>query len=179
VPQLFDFISRQELTFRRWYSQAPYLPQCGAFVATPHARRLLALPAQEQYAAMQLWRGTLATHSVVVSRKHAVRGSWPPAFADGASWLRYVPIRLPETLCIQERLPAGAAGVLLSRFHSSPDLILPVDAREKQMLDEVDGRRSIAATAEAAGGDESSARTRHLFERLFWYDQVVFDASRS
>jgi hypothetical protein len=86
---------------------------------------------------------------------------------------------MPGTLCIQERLPAGAAGVLISRYHSSPDLILPVDATEKRMLDAVDGRRTIAAITEAAGGDELLPRARHLFERLYWYDQVVFDSSRS
>ena len=71
VPQLFDFIERNGLTFGRWYSQAPYLPQCGAIAATPHAKRLAALPEREQYAAMELWRGTLASHSVIVSRSDA------------------------------------------------------------------------------------------------------------
>ena len=37
VPQLFDFIERNDLKFGRWYSQAPYLPQCGAIATTPHA----------------------------------------------------------------------------------------------------------------------------------------------
>ena len=179
VPQLFDFISRQELTFRRWYSQAPYLPQCGAIAATPHAKRLLALPEPDQYAAMELWRGTIATHSVVVSRNDAARESLPSTFADRDDWRDYVPIRLPGTLCLQERLPAGAAAVLISRYHSSPDLILPIDAREKQMLEVVDGHRSIAAIAAAANGDASSPLARQLFERLFWYDQVVFASTPS
>jgi hypothetical protein len=49
-------------------AQAPYLPQCGAISTTPHAMRLHALPDREQYAALELWRGTMATHSVVVRR---------------------------------------------------------------------------------------------------------------
>ena len=175
VPQLLDFISRQELAFRRWYTQAPYLPQCGAIAATPHAKRLLALPEPEQYAAMELWRGTIATHSVVVSPNDGDPVSMPGGFADGDGWRDYVPIRLPGTLCIQERLPAGAAGVLISRYHRSPDLILPIDAREKQILDAVNGHRSIAAIAEAAGGSARLPQARCLFEKLFWYDQVVFE----
>ena len=175
VPQLFDYISRQELAFRRWYSQAPYLPQCGGIAATPHAERLLALPQSEQYAAMELWRGTLATHSVVVSRSDGDSAPLRGAFADGDDWRAYVPIRLPGTLCIQERLPPGAAAVLISRYHSSPDLILPIDEREKQVLDAIDGRRSIAAITGDMGHDPSPAR--HLFQRLFWYDQVIFDSS--
>ena len=74
MPQLFDFIERNGLTFRRWYWQAPYLPQCGAIAATPHANRLAALPEREQYAAMELWRGTMTSHSVIVSSKRRQRG---------------------------------------------------------------------------------------------------------
>jgi hypothetical protein len=54
VPQLFNFIERAGLSFGRWYWQAPYLPQCGAIATTPHAKRLLELPEQEQYNAMEL-----------------------------------------------------------------------------------------------------------------------------
>ena len=57
VPQVFDFIERNGLRLRRWYWQAPYLPQCGAIATTPHAARLSALPAREQFAALELWRG--------------------------------------------------------------------------------------------------------------------------
>jgi hypothetical protein len=90
-----------------------------------------------------------------------------------------VPIRLPGTLCIQERLPAGAAAVLISRYHSSPDLILPIDSREKQLLDLVEGHRSIATVAGAAGGDPASPLARRFFERLFRYDQIVLASATS
>ncbi len=139
--------------------------------------RLLDLPEAEQYAAMELWRGTIASHSVIVSRSDMPRESLMGTFGDGDGWPDYVPVRLPGTLCIQERLPAGAAGVLISRYHTSPDLILPIDAGEKEMLEAIDGRRSIAAIAADVGGDQLLPRARSLFERLFWYDQVVFDSS--
>ena len=89
----------------------------------------------------------------------------------------YVPVRLPGTLCVQERLPDGAAGVLLSRYHAYPDLILVIDAQEKRMFDAIDGRRSIAKIVDRAGGDRLLPRARAFFEKLFWYDQVVFDCS--
>lgn len=44
------------------------------------------------------------------------------------------------------------------------------------MLDAVDGRRCIAAIVDGAGGDRM-LRARAFFEKLFWYDQVVFDSS--
>jgi SAM-dependent methyltransferase len=173
VPHLFEFLSRYHLTFERWYSQAPYLPHCGAIATTPHAARLMALPEQERYAAMELWRGGIASHSVIVSRRDAAER----LRFDDQCLMRYVPIRLPGTLCVQERLPTGASGVLLSRYHSFPDLILVIDAEEKRMFDAIDGRRGVQEIVDRASGRNRMERVRAFFQKLYWYDQVVFDAS--
>jgi SAM-dependent methyltransferase len=92
VPQLFDFIERSDLRLGRWYSQAPYLPQCGSMAATPHARRLAAFPEREQYVAMELWRGLMNNHSLVVHRSDASSDGSKVRF-DTEQYLRYVPIR--------------------------------------------------------------------------------------
>jgi SAM-dependent methyltransferase len=176
VPQLLDFIQRNGLMLGRWYWQAPYLPQCGAIAATPHAKRLAALPAREQYAAMELWRGTMTAHSVTVHRSDAREGGVKVRF-DNERWLRYVPIRLPTTLCVEERLPADAAGVLLNRSHPYHDLILVIGAQEKRLFEAIDGRRSIAEIIDHARDDGARPRARAFFEKLWWYDQVVFDIS--
>jgi hypothetical protein len=174
VPQLLDFIERNGATLRRWYWQAPYLPQCGAVAATPHGARLAALPAREQYAAVELWRGTMTTHSAVVHRSDAIERNFEVRFDDDR-WLRHVPIRLPWTQLVQERIPAGAAGVLLNRSHPFHDLLLVVGAQDKRLFDAIDGRRRIAEIADHAGTGRDRART--FFEALWRYDQVVFDAS--
>jgi hypothetical protein len=179
VPQLFDFIERNGLAFVRWYSQAQYLPQCGAIAATPHAARLAGLTEREQYAAMELWRGTIASHSVIVSAAGGRNVNVKVRFDDQERWSAFVPVRLPGTMCIEERLPVGAAGVLVSRYHASPDLILIIDTQERTMLDAVDGRRSIAEIVDRAGSARWLPRARTLFEKLFWYDQVVFDSSQA
>ena len=102
MPQLLDFIEGNGLTFERWYSQAPYLPECGSIAATPHASRLRILPKREQYGAMELWRGSLASHSVIVSRNDVTEACAKVRF-DDRCWPRYLPVRLPGTLCVQER----------------------------------------------------------------------------
>ena len=81
---------------------------------------------------------------------------------------------MPDTLCVQERLPPGAAAVLINRAHTYTDIYLPIDAREKLLVDAIDGERSIGEIA----GDSPRDICRDLFKRLWWYDQVVFDASR-
>ena len=214
VPQLFDFLEHNGLTLGRWYWQAPYLPQCGALSATPHAARLAALPEREQYAAVELWRGAMSTHSVIAYRSDTNAGrlkigfadpeprasasaeatadkpgrepppplkrrrtSRAPSFDDGR-WRRYVPIRLPSTMCVQERLPAGAAAVLLNKSHPHHDLILVIGPREKRMFDAIDGRRSIREIVHhARDDDEAWQAATSFFEKLWRYDQVVFDAS--
>lgn len=169
VPQLFDFIDRNGLEFGRWYWQAPYLPQCGSIATTPHAKRLNQLPEREQYVAMELWRGAMTCHSLIVYRNDA-----PASFVfDKEHWPNYVPLRLPTTICVQERLPPGAAGVLLNRSHPFHDLLLMLKAKEKSIFDRIDGRRSIAALV--AGDNTFDAQT--FFQKLWSYDQVVFDVS--
>ena len=181
VPQLFEFIEGAGLEFRRWFRQAPYLPQCGAMAASPHNARLTALAAPEQYAAVELWRGSMARHSPIVGLKETPRDDRAIQF-DGDRWRSFVPIRLPNTLCIQERLPPGAAAVLLNQSHTHTDLVLPIDVLEKRLFDAIDGRRSIAGIVEQLperrNGDRSWDRARAFFERLWAYDQVVFDASQ-
>ena len=178
VPQLYDFIERNSLRLRRWYWQAPYLPQCGAISATPHADRLAALPMREQYAAMELWRGTMTCHSLVVIQDDASASQATVRF-DDPNWPLYVPLRLPSTLCVQERLPAYAAGVLLNRSHPHHDLILVIGPQEKHMFDRIDGQRSIAEILDHTRQGEALSQAKTFFEKLWWYDQVVFDTSNA
>ena len=124
---------------------------------------------------MELWRGTIATHSLLVHRSDETHGT--SVSFDDERWLRFVPVRLPWTRLIQERLPAGAAGVLLNKSHAHHDLVLVLSAEDKRLFDDVNGRRSIAAIAKRASGDHH--RVRALFEKLWWYDQVVFDTSHA
>ena len=173
VPQLLDFIAGAGLTFSRWVRQAPYSPLCGVMARLPQASRIAALEPAEQYAAAELFRGTMMSHSVVVRRGDR-SGPLPAITFAGDAWLDYVPVRMPDTLCVQERLPPGAIAVLINQAHTFTDIYLPIDAREKRLVDAVDGERSIL---ELAGAEQHDV-CRVLFERLWWHDQVVFDGSR-
>lgn len=215
VPQVFDFIERAGLAFGRWLKQAPYSARCGVLAHIPQASRLAQLPLAEQYAAAELFRGTMVCHSAIVyredapspgagffgaanmqasqvgtavpSRPSAVSEAEPrtpqrdvptislfqAGYADNA-WLDYVPIRMPDTICIQERLPPGAAAVLINQTHTCRDLILPIDVMEKRLFDAVDGTSSIGAIVNRTSSAPQES-PRAFFERLWSYDQVVFD----
>lgn len=176
VPQLFDFLERNELVLGRWYWQAAYLPQSGSISLTPHAERLAALPEREQYAAMELWRGLMANHSFVAYRSDADHERSRIHFDDD-DFLRYVPLRLPWTLCGQKSLPPGAAGVLINQTHLFQDLFIIINEREKQMFDAIDGRRTAAEILESVNESGTDA-TRDFFQHLWRLDQVVFDTSQ-
>ena len=172
VPQLLEFIGNAGLTFSRWVRQAPYSPHCGLMARLPQAARIAALEPAQQHAAAELFRGLMMSHSVIVRRDDRPGRSEATGFS-GDAWLDYVPVRVPDTLCVQERLPPGAAAVLINRAHTDTDIYLPIDAREKLLVEAIDGERRIGAIA----GDEPRDVCRALFERLWWHDQVVFDQS--
>jgi len=175
VPELFDFLEHNDLMLGRWYWQAAYSPRCGSIATTPHAHRLAALPEREQYMAMELWRGLITNHDFVVHRSDVNNDRLKVRF-DDERYLRYVPVRRAWTMCVQEGLPPGAAGVLLNQTHLFQDLFLVIDAQEKRMFEAIDGRRSISEIVDKV---KEKGASRLFFEKLWWYDQVVFDTSKA
>src|SRR3954467_14761591 len=112
------------------------------------------MPLAEQSAAIELFRGTMMRHSAVLHLEPQA-----PLDFSGDGWLRFVPHRLPDTLCIHERLPAGAAGVLINRTHMFRDIHLAASAPEVEMYEAIDGRRTIAQL--------SGQRDREVARRFF------------
>ena len=114
-------------------------------------------------------------HSLIVYREDA------PTIAgiafDGVGWLDYVPIRLPETICVEEKLPPGAVGVLINQNHTDKDIYLPINEAEKRMFEAIDGFLSIAEIIQKVPVDQQLACS--FFNSLWGYDQVVFDTSKS
>lgn len=178
VPQLFDFVESNDLLLGRWYWQAPYSPHCGSIASTPHAHRLAALPEREQYAEMELWRGLMTNHDFVAYRSDATKDRLTVRF-DDQPYMRYVPIRRTWTMCVQDQIPPGAAGVLVNQTHMFQDLFLIIDAQEKQMYEAIDGSRNIEEIIAKAKGAGATPIARDFFEKLWWYDQVVFDTSKA
>jgi SAM-dependent methyltransferase len=176
VPQFFDLIENAGLTFGRWLRQAPYSTHCGVMATIPQRGRIADLPLREQYAVVELFRGTMVRHSAIVYHKEY---DAPQLFGcSDDEWLDYIPIRMPDTVCIQERLPRGASAVLVNRTHTYKDLVLPITPIEKNLVDAIDGQLTIDAIAARTLSDIDCASyndaIRSFFERLWWHDQVVF-----
>jgi len=182
VPQLFALIDKAGLVFGRWVRQAPYCVHCGVLSRIPQAKRIERLSPEDQYAAIELFRGTTIRHSVIVYDPESANLKEQVRLRQGAS-PSDVPVRTTDTICVQDPLPPGAAGVLINRSHTYTDLILPISRMEKMWLDAIDGLRSIAEIAKICTSP-SSPKTDFdsacsFFDRLWGYDQVVFDTSRA
>jgi hypothetical protein len=113
-------------------------------------------------------------HTFVVHHSDFNKEELTVRFGD-ERYLRFVPFRFPWTRCIQESLPPETAGVLVNTALQFPDLFLLVDAKEKQIYDAINGRRTIGQIVHTL--EESGPRVRDFFQKLWWYDQVVFDTS--
>jgi hypothetical protein len=177
VPQIYAWLERCGLSFGRWFEQAPYLPQCGAMAKTPHTTRLVSLPPPFRHAAVELLRGTMTKHNFITYHDDRLGDNQPITF-DGDTWRGYVPLRLPWTSSIRDRVPPGFVAVLINRAHTYPDLALPIDSAQERVFAAIDGNRSIDEILRdtAGAGDE---RARRFIEQLWEYDQIVFDATSS
>jgi SAM-dependent methyltransferase len=177
VPQLFEFLENSDMIFGRWIDQAAYEPSCGVMEKIPQATQLAKLSKAQQYAGVELFRGTMFAHSVVTYRNDKPDTLQQPKFT-GENWLGYVPIRRSNTICIRERIPPGAAAVLINQSHAFKDLVLILDATEKQLFDGIDDNRTVREiiNRQSPTASQSNVACR-FFERLWRWDQIVFDQS--
>lgn len=166
------------MLFGRWYEQALYLPQCGVIAKTPHAERLALLPSPIQHAAVELLRGTLTRHNFIAYRDD-LAGNGQSITFDGDGWRGYIPLRLPWTLCIRDRLPPGAAAVLFNPAHNHPDLALPITAAQQQVFAAIDGKSSVDEILKSIAGTVSTEGARKFVEKVWQYDQIVLDTTRA
>jgi hypothetical protein len=184
VPQLFAFLDDASLSFGRWLSQAAYSPHCGVMEGLPQAPSI-----QELAPAEQVRRGRAVPRHDGDAQRVAYRsdrpgGSPQPDFA-GDAWRGHVP-HPPARHGVHTGTGANAsrraAAVLINRNHTHKDLVLPIDAAQKHLLDAVDGKRSIgesvAANPHASHAPLPANVARDFFERVWWWGQVVFDTSR-
>lgn len=164
VPDLMEFIHRAGLRFSRWVRQAPYRPGCGAMSETPHRRRLAQLSASDQFAAMELFRGTMVRHSFIArpigDDAHDVDAD---DTADGSA----IPVRSATAIAVTERIPPPWSAALLNRAHSERDLVLFVDDEQHRAFAAIDGVR----TCGELGLDPV------FVERLWQHDLIVVDTS--
>ncbi|MEE8161798.1 MAG: class I SAM-dependent methyltransferase, partial [Acidobacteriota bacterium] len=179
VPQLYELLQRCGLSFGRWFEQAPYLPHCGRLANTPHNAMLAAQPAHCQHAAAELFRGNMTRHNFIAYRDDRVEGSQSIQFDDD-QWRSYVPLRVPWGVEVRDgHVPPGAAAVLINPAHTFNDLLLPISPEEDAIFVAIDGRSTVEEILMTTRHRGDQKEAGEFFQRLWWYDQVVFDLSKA
>jgi SAM-dependent methyltransferase len=173
VPALFRLLEDNGLRFLRWVRQAPYSSRCGLLLNLPESLQLHRLPARDESAAAELFRGSMLRHTAVVCRDDHPWADRPIQFS-GLAFLNSVPIRLPDTVTVRERVPPGAAALLRNRSHAYADTVLPLSPRELSLVEAIDGQRTVG---DLYGAVCASSPDALFLERMWWHDQIVFDAS--
>ena len=113
----------------------------------------------DQFAAVELFRGTLQRHSAIVYRDDS-----PLAPLDWGDWRSFVPIRPNTVISVEERLPANVAAVLINRAHVDRDLVMFVSASEKRVFEQIGGRTTLGTI---------SGASLEFGRRLWWHDLAV------
>jgi hypothetical protein len=163
VQELFDLLTSSGFQFARWVRQAPYRPQCGVMARLPHGEPISRMDDVEQYAAMELFRGTMARHNLI-----AYRDDSPLPALDWEAWRSYIPMIPPTVVMIEERLPPGMAAAVINRAHVDTDLVCFLTADEVEVFSRMNGRIAVG---------EIQGASPAFLERLWRHDLVVIDAS--
>ncbi len=151
VPQFLDLLSSAGLTFSRWVRQAPYSPGCGVMVRLPQASRIAALEPAQQYAAAELFRGTMMSHSAIACRDDRPGRSQAIGFS-GDAWLDF-----RASSSAGHTLHPGAAA---PGRRGGPDQ--PGSYRHRYLLaDRCDGRNSSSMPSTASAASARSRATSH------------------
>ena len=178
VPALYELLEQSGLKLQRFLYQAHYFLECSRLAAFPDLlAEVQGLPEPEQFAVAELYRGSMATHEVVVCRDDRPTASWRVGF-DGSDWPRYVPIRNPGLGISEQNLPAKAVARLHWESHTFPEISALVDSLQARLFNAVDGCRTISEVVSQAGAefDEPAAReyTRNFFRSMWVFDYFWF-----
>ena len=177
VPECLALIRAAGLRFQRFFYQAHYLPQCSTLAKQPDLLTdVLALPEEEQYAVVELYRASAASHELVVRRDDLPVQSYRISF-DGNEWEGYVPVRNPHVGVETESLPQGAVARLRWEAHQYPEIAVSLDATQAAVLDMIDdcmttsNLLSVTGLGEADGGVEY---VRTFLESMWRFDYLWF-----
>ncbi len=177
VPECLSLIRAAGLRLQRFFYLAHYLPQCSTLARQPDLLAdVLAFPEEEQYAVIELYRASAASHELVVRRDDNPAESYRVSF-DGGDWRVYVPVRNPLVAIETDSLPPGAVARLRWEAHQYDEIAVALDPKQAALLDMVDDRTSASDLLSAtglreAGGGEEYVRT--FLESLWRFDYLWF-----
>ncbi len=180
-PGLCRLLEDSGLVLQRPLYQAHYNPAC-TFLSRSQAiyEKVASLPPVEQASIVELYRGGMAMHELVVcldERPSSTRelGREPERVPES------VPIRNPGLTIVQEGLAAGVSARLSWDAHHYPEISALVDPLQGALFNAVDGVSTVAEIATSLGASSTDADAvefaANFFRSLWELDYIWFRSS--
>ena len=157
VPQVLDFARNNGLAFWSWTDPKDYNADSVLGLKHPALARIQALPIEEQWATVELIAQTRGTHRFLLC--HPERLSIRPRF-DSATWFQFVPVLHPLLKVTQQGNIAQNQSAILKRDWQE----FPLNRIGMALLEQVNGKRSIALILEEARKQVSELTAEHARE---------------
>ena len=157
VPQVLDFARNNGLAFWSWTDPKDYNADSVLGLKHPALARIQALPIEEQWATVELIAQTRGTHRFLLC--HPERLPIRPQF-DSANWFQFVPVLHPSLKVTQPGNIAQNQSAILKRDWQE----FPLNRIGMALLEQVNGKRSIAQILEEARNQVSELTLEHARE---------------
>ena len=162
---------------QRLLYQALYLPDaCGLAADSQLCDDALALPPCQQWALVELFRGSMGSHEMIVCRSDRAVQSFE-IHLDGEDWLSYVPLPSPLLETEFNDLLPGSAMRVRCRGHLYREISVLLDATQAALCRSIDGSRSagdLVALVDSEKADEAVSYVQNLLKSLWRYDYIWF-----
>jgi len=171
APECLDLVQQAGLVFQGWGDNGLYYPDARLAPDSPLRALLEQLDDRHLWQAVELLDGTLPGHWFTTCRSDRNPADYTLQF-DGAPLLDYVP-QLRAAVTAPADWPQRPA-----RIERPPLPPVPLDSTIADVLQQVDGRRSVQQCLQIAGLDPAheavSAWTGSLFRTLWRMGHVLF-----
>lgn len=175
VPEVLEFAEKAGLAFRRWLDKSHYSAELILPYNHPLRPHILALPKEEQWAAMELLTQALGCHRFLLCHKDVDPKTYTADF-EGKAWLKYIPALRPPVKVLKTLQQAKGGPAEVQRAQTK----FEVQAHEVPLLEAIDGTKTIqeiidSYPAKSKYAKDAKTIAQKFFERMDKFDHLQFN----
>lgn len=175
VPEVLDFAEKAGLAFRRWLDKSHYSAELILPYNHPLRPHILALPKEEQWAAMELLTQAQGCHRFLLCHKDVDPETYTPNF-EGKDWLCYIPSLRPPVKVLKTLQQANGGPAEVQRAQTK----FEVQAHEVPLLEAIDGTKTIQEIIDSYPKQSKHVKNvkaiaQKFFERMDKFDHLQFN----
>jgi hypothetical protein len=177
VPGIYELLDECDLTLQKMILRAHYSPRCSDLAKSAFYPHIMALPENEQFAVVELFRAAATMHFGIACPKARAPESYVIDLGC-TDWKKLVPVRNPGLQFSSRQLPENGVRWVYWQGHMFPDIRVCLNPAEAVLLNLVDGERSVGEigrrAAEAGSVGLPEDELREFFRKMYDYDYLWF-----